>query len=86
MSFMSQAIKGDVSLDEIDDFVERWHSNVYSLYARNGDLDVPLAEYLGMSTSEYSRWVRDHGCLKTIVEERREAWPFPRASDFWGDL
>lgn len=61
-SFIELAVIGDADLDEIDDFVGRWHDS---------DSTMSLHEYLGVSFEDYSLWVSDPGALRSIVERRR---------------
>jgi hypothetical protein len=56
-------LAGDASLDDIDEWVERWH-NV------PGDmLTAALHGWLGMSEDEYKRWVENPGALEAIVSQ-----------------
>jgi hypothetical protein len=57
-SFIEKCVLGEVLLEEIDDFVERWHS---------GHSELPLHSFLGMTRSEYSLWVADPAVLPFIV-------------------
>lgn len=57
-SFIEKCVAGEVLLEEIDDFVEKWHSS---------DSDLPLHKFLGMTKSEYSLWVADSAVLPFIV-------------------
>lgn len=64
-TFVERAVRGEVGLDEIDDYVGAWH---------DGDSLLSLADYLGMLPEEYARWVEEPGFLKSIVAKRREVW------------
>ena len=57
-SFVQKCIRGEALLEDIDDFVEAWHSN---------DSAVPLHKFLGMTKPEYSLWVADPGVLPFII-------------------
>ena len=57
-SFIEKCLSGDALPDEIDDFVDRWHE---------GDSDLPIHEYLGMTRDEYLSWVKDPSVLLHIV-------------------
>lgn len=48
-------------LNEIDDYVERWHDDLTIP-------DVSLHEYLGMSWNEYSEWIKDPSTLLDIIK------------------
>jgi hypothetical protein len=65
-SFVDLCLEGKVLPDQIDDFVDAWHSAAG---------DEPLHEYLGMDESEYSLWLRDPDTLSYIVKARCEGLP-----------
>ena len=71
VSFVDLCGRGDVSPDQIDDFVEQWHV---------GGSGLSLHEFLGMSWEEYSAWVLNPGLLPRIVAAHREGKTLPRAS------
>jgi hypothetical protein len=58
--------RGEVSRDDIDDFIDAWHGT-----ADLNAAPLPLHDYLGMSRDEYEIWVRDPGALPTIALERQ---------------
>lgn len=63
MNFIQLAAKGEIRLDQIDDFVDIWHLQ-----------DVPsgeLYEFLGMTEAEYVRWVKDPDTLAEIVASHK---------------
>ena len=62
MTFMELCVQGKISADSIDDFVDRWHE---------GNDDVPLNVYLGMSEMEYNFWVLNPCTLDGLIENRR---------------
>ena len=57
-SFIDMCLSGEALLDDIDDFVDRWH---------DGDSALPIHEYLGMTRDEYLSWVRNPDVLPQIV-------------------
>lgn len=57
-SFIEMCVFGEALLEDIDDFVEKWHSS---------DSALPLHKFLGMTKSEYSLWVADPYVLPFIV-------------------
>lgn len=63
-TFIDLCLQGVASPSEIDDFVDRWH-------------DAPekseLHDFLGMTKTEYSLWVRVPDALSIILKSRREA-------------
>ncbi|WP_379922420.1 hypothetical protein [Erythrobacter sp. R86502] len=69
-SFIELALRGEVLSDEIDDFVEEWHSS---------DSDTELYEFLGMSWDEYSLWTTEPDSLNLIIQSRYESIPLREA-------
>jgi hypothetical protein len=65
-SFIELCLQGRRLLDEIDDFVEAWHTN---------QGEEPLHEYLGMEISEYSLWMLDPEALAYIIKARHDQVP-----------
>jgi|JI8StandDraft_2_1071088.scaffolds.fasta_scaffold57040_2 hypothetical protein len=69
-SFIELALRGEVLSDEIDEFIEIWHSS---------DPDCELHEFLGMSWEEYSLWSTDPDSLTLIISSRHENIPLQEA-------
>ena len=69
-SFFDLYSRGDVSADDIDDFVGRWHDS-QELWAR----DMSLEDYLGLGHDEYQVWVYDPEALPSILAARRAKRP-----------
>lgn len=65
-TFVEACLAGDCDLDAIDDYVDRWH---------DGGTGLMLWEYLGMTRSEYGRWVADADKLEAILAARGFAQP-----------
>ncbi len=65
-SFIELCMDGKVLLEEIDDFVDKWHES---------SQDVSLHEYLGMTWEEYSAWVAEPDILPFIVTAHVENKP-----------
>ncbi len=64
-NFFDLYLSGDAVEDEIDDFVERWHSEM------SGRADAPtLPQYLGLTSEEYAAWVEDASALPRIFIAR----------------
>lgn len=57
-NFIQDCLSGDALLDEIDDYIDKWHE---------GDSDIPLHTYLGMSREEYAAWLKSPENLTYIV-------------------
>ena len=47
-TFMELYAEKKVSINEIDDFIDRWHKS---------DEDIELYEFLGLSRKDYSVWI-----------------------------
>lgn len=61
--FISDVINADAILDEIDDYVEKWHDT---------DTDISIYEFLGMTEEEYLLWVENDFYLKYIVSAHEQ--------------
>lgn len=61
--FVSRCLRGEALLEDIDDFVSAWHE---------GDSEVPLHEFLGMTHEEYSYWIVDANVLPNIILARKK--------------
>ena len=61
-TFMDRYLAGELEPEDIDDFVDEWHT---------GTTTVPLSVYLGMTPEEYACWVVHANALPRIREERR---------------
>ena len=57
-NFINDVINADAILDEIDDYIEKWHDS---------DESCSVYEYLGMTEEEYLLWVENDFYLKYIV-------------------
>jgi len=62
-NFIDDCISGNALLDDVDDYVEKWHRSESSL---------PIYDFLGMSRGEYALWLADASVLPFIVIARRE--------------
>ena len=61
-TFLDRVLSGEARLDQIDDFVDRWHESP--------DETGSLAEFLGFTQDEYASWIKDAGKLQSIVHKR----------------
>uniref|UniRef100_Q07KR6 Uncharacterized protein n=1 Tax=Rhodopseudomonas palustris (strain BisA53) TaxID=316055 RepID=Q07KR6_RHOP5 len=66
-SFIELCLAGNALIDEVDDFVDRWHSAPSA---------TSLRDYLGMSEAEYSLWINDPDVLPYVILSRKEGRPF----------
>ncbi len=65
-NFVQDYIDGKCQLDDIDDYVDKWHQY---------DNSIPLYLYLGMTHQEYGEWVKDPTMLVRIINtHRNENW------------
>lgn len=65
VTFIDDCLAGAASLEEIDDYVERWHDGVIGR-------DMDLRELLGMSKQEYARWMQDADAIEDIIAARKQ--------------
>lgn len=75
--FVTQCLRGDALLDEIDTFVQYWHEH-------NTNVDLP--NFLGMSEVEYMLWVTDAAVLPFIVTARKEGRDIETLLEEWQAL
>jgi len=61
-SFIDRVRSGESEIDDIDDFVELWHT---------GTSNKTLGEILGMSIPEYCAWVLNSNSLSKIIDSRK---------------
>ena len=61
-TFMDSVISGKVSMSAIDDYVDNWH---------DGNSNLELHEFLGLTHDEYTQWVEKPGSLEDIIIMRR---------------
>ena len=60
---------GNALAQEIDDYIDLWHSYAPTSEGR------PLHEFLGLSEQEYNLWIQDSSALEYILLSRREQRP-----------
>jgi hypothetical protein len=63
MTFIDSFLEGKATLDEIDDFVDRWHES---------GADDSIYKFLGMTWNEYKLWVEDPTSLLSIIDAHRK--------------
>lgn len=68
-TFVDLCLKGTVLLEEVDDFIDRWHENPEG---------QSLREFLGMSDSEYELWVNDPETLPYVILSRKDHKPLTK--------
>lgn len=62
-TFMDAVAAGRATLDQVDDWVDDWHEGKRQT----------LRSFLGLSDSEYRRWVMSAASLEAIAAERKTA-------------
>ena len=65
-SFIELCVRGEALLEEIDDYVDKWHE---------GGSNQKLNEFLGMDEHEYALWMKDASVLPFIVAEHAKKRP-----------
>jgi hypothetical protein len=73
-NFIQLCLEGHALLDEIDDYVDRWHDS---------DSTLELHEFLGMTLQEYAAWVKCPDMLAAIVTGRKRRESF---LDIYGEF
>jgi hypothetical protein len=61
-TFIERYLAGDAHPQEIDDYVDAWHSTPQVL---------ELHQFLGMSKEEYARWLRNPDAFSEIAHARK---------------
>jgi hypothetical protein len=76
-TFLDACLAGAALLADVDDRVDRWH-DAYG--APNGP-QIPLREYLGLTSDEYALWVEQPGSLRFAAARLagHAAVAYPRA-------
>ena len=67
--FIDACLAGDVILDEVEEFIEYWHTH---------DTGVSLSSFLGMTEYEYAKWLKtgEDIVLRDIIESRNINIPY----------
>lgn len=60
--FLHLAKIGLVNIDDIDEFIEKWHKSITGM-------GCPLHEYLGLTMKQYSDWVENPKSLEKLIED-----------------
>lgn len=63
-TFVSACLAGSASGADIDDWVDAWHDS---------ESERTLAQFLGLTDEEYSRWVADPRTLNGVLATHRAA-------------
>jgi hypothetical protein len=65
-TFLEKYVNGKVSAEEIDDYIDSWHT---------GTAEQSIYEFLGLSQEEYSLWLQDPEALPYIAAARQTKKP-----------
>lgn len=66
-TYMSLLLRGGALLEDIDDYIARWHDAPEGSVAASQSLE----DFLGMSWDEYQLWVEHPESLRFIVAARK---------------
>ena len=61
-TFLSFALAGEVTTDEIDNYIDQWHDN---------PIGLSLHDYLGMDREEFGLWLDSPDLLPLIITSRK---------------
>lgn len=70
-TYMDLLLRGEALMQDIDDFVDRWHDTPDDSAASA----LSLAEFLGMTAEEYQLWVEHPAALRYIAAARKAEQP-----------
>ena len=59
MNFIQACCEGSETVDRIDDYIDIWHESCTT---------EPLYIFLGMTHSEYKKWLESENSDKTLLE------------------
>jgi hypothetical protein len=66
VTFVDRCLRGEATLEDIEDFVETWHK---------GDDPRELHDYLGLTWDEYALSVERPNALRFVIFSRRHGLP-----------
>jgi hypothetical protein len=66
-NFVSAALSGRASVDDLDDYIDEWHDS---------DATLSLHEFLGMTWDEYRTCTERPEALRYILAARKHGRPF----------
>jgi hypothetical protein len=70
-TYMDLLLRGEVLMQDIDDFVDAWHDEPEG----SATSSMSLAEYLGMTDDEYQLWVEHPSSLRFIAAAHKAEQP-----------
>jgi hypothetical protein len=72
-TFVELCLQGDALVSDVDEFVQQWHES---------DDERELAEFLGLTESEYALWVEKPFSLKLIIFAKKNETPIEQLLRF----
>ena len=63
-TFVEKCLAGEALLDDMDDYIDRWHVG-------EGDPNASLAAFLGFTDEEYKLWAEKPSALAFILDARK---------------
>jgi len=63
-TFIEQCLAGEATVADIDDAIDHWH---------DGDSQLELHEFLGMTLDEYAKWIKNPGYLNQLISSKQAA-------------
>lgn len=79
MSFKSLYLEGKVTIDQLDDFIEEWHSKPET---------QTLPEFLGLTLAEFKIFMRGYSELQKVldIEKRKTVATYSdKIRDYYGN-
>ncbi|MFI6776669.1 hypothetical protein [Nocardia sp. NPDC050412] len=70
-TFVDAVLAGEALLEDIDDWVDRWHDADGQPQGQS----MTLSSYLGMTKSEYALWVEQDDALRFVIAAHRYQTP-----------
>jgi hypothetical protein len=75
MTFVEKCLAGEALIDDIDDYVDRWHEG-------EGNPDASLAQFLGFTDLEYRLWAEKPNLLPFILNAKRRGVSLANAQNY----
>lgn len=74
-AFVDKCLAGEALLDDIDDYIDRWHEG-------EGNPDASLAAFLGFTDEEYKLWAEKPNTLAFILNARKSGVRLTQGGDY----
>ena len=63
LTFVDAVLAGSATTDQVDDWVDRWHTSDTG--------SIELHEFLGLDETEMESWLRETSTLDEIISQKR---------------